>query len=132
MHGTCAAQNSELRISFVIPGHTKLAPDLLFSKLASAYYKSDVFNENDLQLTAYVVAVVDHGMIVCTWQERVGEKYSKLHGIQALHDFLSVSKSPSGVLMKVGEIYAGALKDTPTKVKKGFGGYCIPRVTETY
>ena len=37
--------------------------------------------------------------------------------------------------MKVREkCYAGALKDTPTKVKKGFEATdsCIPRVTETY
>ena len=61
----------------MIPGHTKFAPDLLFSKLASTHHKSDVFNENDLQLTVkpYGVVVVDHGMIVRTWRERVGEKY---------------------------------------------------------
>ena len=64
----------------MIPGHTKFAPDLLFSKLASAYYKSNVFNKNDLQLTVepYGVVVVDHGMIVRTWRERVGEKYTNL------------------------------------------------------
>ena len=39
-----------LRISFMIPGHTKFAPDLLFSHIAKSYYKSDVFNETDLQL----------------------------------------------------------------------------------
>ena len=37
--------------------------------------------------------------------------------------------------MKVHEkCYAGDLKDTPTKVKKGFkaSDSCIPRVTDTY
>ena len=30
-----------LRISFMVPGHTKFAPDLLFSQIAKSYYKSD-------------------------------------------------------------------------------------------
>ena len=75
-----------------------------------------MFNENDLQLTVepYGVVVVDHGMIVRTWQERVGKKCTNLPEIRALHDFLCAFKSPSGVLMKVREkCYAGVLKDTP-------------------
>ena len=37
-----------LRVSFMTPGHTKFAPDILFSHIARSYYKSDVFNETDL------------------------------------------------------------------------------------
>lgn len=38
-----------LRISFLIAGHTKFAPDLLFSKIAKTYNKSDVFNTLELK-----------------------------------------------------------------------------------
>ena len=92
------------------------------------------FNHSDLELTvcSYATVVVDHGRIVCTWRERVGEKYTNLLGIGDLHDFTCVATSPSGVLMKVREkCYTGTLKDTPTKVKKGTD-LCIPRVSDTY
>ena len=51
------------RVSFMVPGHTKFAPDLLFSRIASAYHKSDVFNQADLELAAmsYATVCVDHG-----------------------------------------------------------------------
>ena len=96
----------ERRILNYLPsGHIKLAPDL-FSKIASAYHKLDVFNENDLQLAAepYGAIVIDHGSIVRTWRSKVGKKYINLPGIRALHDFLQIT------LMKVREkCYAGAL-----------------------
>ena len=120
----------------MVPGHTKFAPDLLFSRIASAYHKSDVFNQADLELEAmsYATVCLDHGRIVRTWREKVGEKYTNLPGIRELHDFMCVATSPNGVLMKVRQkCYAGVLKDTPTKVKKGFlpSDSCIPRVSDT-
>ena len=48
---------------------------------------------------------------------------------------LCVATSPIGVVMKMRErCYTGTLKDTPTKVKKGFSAMdlCIPRVSDTY
>ena len=77
-----------LRISFMVPGHTKFAPDL-FSQIAKSYYKSDVFNEADLQLVVeqFSLVMIDNGGIVRTWREKVGEKYSNLPGIRDLHDF---------------------------------------------
>ena len=70
--------------STLIPGHTKFGPDLLFSRVAKSYYKSDVFNESDLQLVAeqFSHVVVDHGAIVRVWTEKVGEKYTGLPGIR--------------------------------------------------
>lgn len=117
-----------LRVSFMIPGHTKFAPDLLFSKIAGVYHKSDVFNKADLECTVlpYAAVFVDSGRIVRT-------KYTNLLGIHMLHDFISIAKAPSpnGVLMKVREkCYSGALRDTPTKVMTGFSTdeSCIPTV----
>lgn len=101
------------RVSFMVLGHTKFAPDLLFSRIASAYHKSDVFNQADLELAAllYATVYVDRGRIVRTWREKVGEKYTNLPGIRGLHDFMCIATSPNGVLMKVRQkCYAGALK----------------------
>ena len=126
-----------LRISFMIPGHTKFAPDLLFSRIAKSYYKSDVFNKDDLQLIAqqFSHVVIDHGGIVRMWREKVGEKYSSLPGIRELHDFVTIAMPPNKIVMKVREkCYSGALRDTPTKVKKDYNATdsCIPKVTDSY
>ena len=126
-----------LRISFMVPGHTKFAPDLLFSRIAKSYYKSDVFNETDLQLIVeqFSLVIIDDGRIVRTWREKVGEKYSNLPGIRDLHDFVAIAVPPNKIVMKVREkCYSGALRDSPTKVKKDFVSTdsCIPRVTDSY
>ena len=64
----------------MIPGHTKFAPDLLFSQIAKAYYKTDVFNEDDLQLVAqqFSHVVIDRGGMVRMWREKVGEEIYQL------------------------------------------------------
>lgn len=41
-----------LRVSFMIPGHTQFAPDVLFPKIAKAFYAAGVFNEAELKLIA--------------------------------------------------------------------------------
>ena len=81
------------------------------------------------------MVIIDNGGIVRTWREKVGEKYSSLPGIRELHDFVTVAMPPDKVVMKVCErCYAGPLRDTPTKIKRGFTAdqSCIPRVTDTY
>ena len=73
--------------------------------------------------------------VVCTWRKKVGEKYTSLMGIRELHDFVTVAMPPDKVVMKVRErCYAGALRDTPTKVKHGFcaNESSIPRISNTY
>ena len=126
-----------LRISFMVPGHTKFAPDLLFSRIAKSYYKSDVFNETDLQLIVeqFSLVIIDDGRIVRTWREKVGGKYSNLPGIRDLYDFVAIAVPLNKIVMKVREkCYSGALCDSPTKVKKDFVSTdsCIPRVTDSY
>ena len=70
-----------------------------------------------------------------TWREKVGEKYSKLPGIRDLHNFLTIAVPPNKTVMKVRQnYYLGTLRDTHTKVKKGFlcTDSCIPQVTDSY
>ena len=74
-----------LRISFLIAGHTKFAPDLLFSKIAQTYNRSDVFNTDELKevISTYAEVVVDEGELVCDWRTPLSEKFSKLPGIRS-------------------------------------------------
>lgn len=78
-----------LRISFLLAGHTKFSLDLLFSK---AYNRSDVFNTSELKniVAPYSEVVVDNGALVADWRDVLSKKYSKLPGIQKLHDFIYV------------------------------------------
>ena len=121
----------------MVPRNTKFSPDLLFFHIAKSYYKSDVFNETELQLIMeqFSHVVIDNGGIVRTWREIVVEKYSSLPGIRNLHDFIAVAVPPNKIVMKVrAKCYSGPLHDSPTRVEKDFVGRdsCIPRVTNSY
>ena len=74
-----------LRVS-LLAGHTKFSPDLLFSKVAQSYNRSDVFNTDDI--SPYAEVILDDGTLVGGWREVFSQKYSKLPGIRELHDFI--------------------------------------------
>ena len=58
-----------LRVSFLIAGHTKFSPDLVFAKIAKTYNRSDVFNtELKSVIVPHADVVVDRGEIVCDWR----------------------------------------------------------------
>ncbi len=80
---------SFLRVSFLLAGHTKFSPDLLFSKISQTYNRSDVFNTEELKnvVATYADVIVDDGHLVCDWRSAM-DKYTKLPGIRALHDFI--------------------------------------------
>lgn len=109
-----------LRISFLLAGHTKFSPDLLFSKVAKAYNRSDVFNTSELShiIAPYSEVVVDNGALVADWRDVLSKKYSKLPGIQKLHDFIYV-KNPvtSNVVAKVRHLcYTGSYENSTSHV----------------
>ena len=58
-----------LRISFLIVGHTKFSPDLLFSKIAQMY-KSDMFNTEELGdiVARYATVTIADGTMVHDWR----------------------------------------------------------------
>ena len=66
------------RISFMVAGHTKFAPDQLFFLTARNFYVSDVFNEKELE-TKELIALMerqasvmfDSGRIVRVWRQTV-------------------------------------------------------------
>lgn len=108
-----------LRIGFMIAGHTKFAPDRLFSITGSAYKSQDVFNIHDLKGVCELGAatfIVD-GDQVYAWRELLGDKYTNLPGVRKLHDFLVVRTHDGSVVMKVREsIYSGGWNDSPLKL----------------
>ena len=125
------------RISFMVAGHTKFAPDQLFAVTARDFYSADIFNEIELVavMQRHATVIVDSGRIVRHWRECVTKKYSNLPGIRELHDFLALHNPGVNTVMKVREnCYAGVLKTTPMKIKKGFqpDTRVIPTVNDTY
>ena len=58
-----------IHISFMIAGHTKFAPDRLFSAIGSAYKAADVFTMSDLQALCAQSATtfIENGDTVLTW-----------------------------------------------------------------
>ena len=85
-----------IRISFLVGGHTKFSPDLLFSKISQSYNRSDVFSTEELRgiISTYAEVVLDDGHLVCDWKNPL-TKYSKLPGIRNLHDFVFVQNPVS-------------------------------------
>ena len=108
-----------VHVSFMVAGHTKFAPDRLFSVVGSAYKREDTFTLHDLKeicdrcATTFIV----NGEDVYTWRDSLGVKYSDLPGVRKYHDFLVVKTHDDSVVMKVREkCYCGDWKDSPLHV----------------
>ena len=113
---------SFLRISFLIAGHTKLSPDLLFSQIAQSYNRSDVFTTLELKdvISLYAEVIIDCGEIVCDWRNSM-TKYSKLPGIRSLHDFIFTTNPVTNwVIAKVRKnCYTGSFENATIHVLGG-------------
>ena len=59
-----------IRISFLIAGHTKFSPDLLFLKITQTYSWSDVFNTDELGdiVSPYATVTLADGTMVHDWR----------------------------------------------------------------
>ena len=125
------------RVSFMIAGHTKFAPDRLFATLAKSFYSADIFNEASFirVYQQHSSVVFDKGGIVRRWRDIVTQKYSNLPGIRSYHDFLAVKNPGAEAVMKVRELcYTGTLRNTPMHLTKGYTRQFIalPTVNDTY
>ena len=108
-----------IRVSFMLAGHTKFAPDRLFSAIGSAYKAADVFTINDLNeiCVQSATAHIENGGDVFTWRNYLGLKYSDLPGVRKLHDFLVVKTNTGEVVMKVCEwCFSGEWKRSPLQI----------------
>ena len=109
-----------IHISFMIAGHTKFAPDRLFSTIGCAYKTEDVFTIGDLKSICDKSATcyIETGERVLTWRSTLGEKYSELPGVRKYHDFLVVKAHDGRVVMKVREnCFSGTWKDSPLRMR---------------
>lgn len=109
-----------IRVSFMVAGHTKFAPDLLFSKIAKTYAKS-VFTTDELsRIIGQYATVTDDGEIVCDWRNSL-DKYSTLPGIRRLHDFIyTINSVTNSVVAKVRPaILYGSFTNDTIHVKAG-------------
>ena len=105
-----------VHISFMIAGHTKFAPDRLFSIIGSAYKSEDVFTIDELKAICDTCAkcYIEKGDMVHTWRDSITQKYSDLPGVRKYHDFLIVKSHDSGVVMKVREnCFSGSWSESP-------------------
>ena len=108
-----------LHISFMIAGHTKFAPDRLFSSIGSAYKAADIFTVDELQSLCARSAqtLIEKGENTLAWRETISTKYSDLPGVRKFHNFLIVMKHDGVAVMKVHEhCYHGPWKDSPLRV----------------
>ena len=108
-----------IRISFLVAGHTKFSPDLVFSTIAQSYNRSDVFTTEELQqiVSQHAHPIVDDGNVVCDWRS-VLTKYTKLPGIRSLHDFVFVKNAVNNtVVAKVRQTcFSGRFENTTMHV----------------
>lgn len=113
-----------LRVSFLIAGHTKFSPDLLFSKIAKSYNTRDVFTTHELQedvIGPYADVTVDDRSLVLDWRVELSSKYSKFPGIRSLHDFLFMKNTVTGtVTAKTRRLcYTGSFSNATMHVLTG-------------
>ena len=113
-----------VRISFLLAGHTKFSPGLLFSKIAKSYNSQDVFTTSELQdevIGPYADVTVDDGSLVLAWRDAVSRKYSKFLGIRSLHDFLFAKNAATGmVTAKTRTLcYVGSFQDATMHILRG-------------
>ena len=111
-----------MRISFLIAGHTKFSPDLVFAKIAKSYNRNNVFNTEELKgiIGLHADVVIDHGEIVSDWRTKL-TKYSKLPGIRNLHDFV-FAKNPisDSILCKTRQLcYRGGFENGTIHLSPG-------------
>jgi hypothetical protein len=111
-----------VRLPFMVVGHTKFAPDRLFSRIANSYNSSDVFNIGELVAIAeqYATATEEDGTRILKWRQELDKKYTELGGIRKYHDFvISRNGNDETVLKLKAHCASGTLKPATFRLKSG-------------
>ena len=84
-----------IRFIYLTVGHTKFAPDRLFSSIAKTFYNSDVFSIEMLDsiVQQYAISHVFTSSQIKQWRVSLEEKYSGIRGISEMHDIYIFKKS---------------------------------------
>ena len=72
-------------------------------------------------ISPFAEVIVDDGTLVCDWRDVVSKKYSKLPGIQKLHDFIYIKNHvTSEVVAKIRELcYTGSFEYSTCHILRG-------------
>jgi len=79
----------DIRVRFMVPGHTKFTPDILFSSISRTYRLRDVFNTKQLLdiISQYATATFMKGEDFVSWKKYIDTCYDVFSGIRTVHDF---------------------------------------------
>ena len=86
-------------ILFLVPGHSKFAPDALFSKIGNTFNTHDVFNLQELAgiVERYALCTTFTHNSMLSWKDHFSLKYQPFKGIKSYKDFrikLAVNQKP--------------------------------------
>ena len=100
---------------FLVPGHTKFAPDRLFSNVAHSYNHSDVFNVDELNVVCsqHAVACIKDGNEIFQWRTTLEAKYGDLPGVRKYLDFLTCWMNDEVKATVRGNCYTGGYSPSP-------------------
>ena len=127
-----------IRISFMIAGHTKFAPDHLFARVSKSFNRSDVFTPEELKEIAapYADVIIDNGEVVVDWRNSPSAKYQKFPGIRSYHDFVFTKNiTTQHVMVRQRRLcYTGAFETMNVQVVTGQSSEddIIPGTDKTY
>jgi len=80
----------DIILTFMLPGHTKFAPDRLFSRLSAAFRPNDLFEIRDITRLAKPFATDTREVTVeelRSWRDAIDTKYGDVKGVRALRWF---------------------------------------------
>ncbi len=84
-----------VRFIYLTVGHTKFAPDILFSAIAKTFCNSDVFCIEMLHCIAqqYATSLVFTSRLMQHWKAALQKKYTAIPGITEMRDIMVSKKS---------------------------------------
>ena len=102
---------TQVWILFLVPGHSKFAPDALFAKIGNTFNTHDFFTIQELAsiVERYAMCTIFTNSSIFAWKNHLSRKYQQFKGIKSYKDFrikLSVFQKP--VLMYHEHQYAGS------------------------
>ena len=108
-------------ILFLIPGHSKFSPDILFSKIGNTFNCHDVFTVQELAglVERYALCLVSDNASIFRWRDYLSSIYLSFDGIKTYHDFrIKRSLDGQSKLMFRERQYTGSYHTDCTKLRE--------------
>lgn len=107
----CRGDYDSIRMCFFVPGHGKNDVNRLFSRVAHAFNKSDVFNsaqlqsliQNTIASTDICVSVSKNQDVVVNWKNILETKYTTFKGLKSYRDFVINHNAQGEVVLNYKE-----------------------------